>query len=194
MDAGPAGPGSITIGMCGDRLSQPDVVNGFLLDGFPAQRGPAEELDAILAGLGTKLDVVLELVVGLRRGGQADRRTATVPQRQHAHLPRGLTRARAGRLRRLRRRALPARRRQGGDGPRAAGVYERETAPIVAFYAERGLLSSIDATARWKRSPSGAERPGRPLPTLAPSRQRVRFCHGGRGFSRCDPPAEMVVW
>src|SRR6202022_3580159 len=63
MDSGQLVPASVTIAMVRDRLAQPDVANGFLLDGFPRNVRQAEELEAMLASMNTKLDAVLELVV-----------------------------------------------------------------------------------------------------------------------------------
>src|SRR3569623_1379685 len=63
MDAGDLVPDEITIGMVRDRLGEPDAQRGFLLAGFPRPVPQAAQLDEILADMGTKLDVVLELVV-----------------------------------------------------------------------------------------------------------------------------------
>ncbi|MFP1627527.1 adenylate kinase [Streptomyces sp. 5K101] len=63
MDAGNLVPDEVTIGMAKDRMSQPDAVNGFLLDGFPRNVGQAEALDEMLQGEGVELDAVLDLEV-----------------------------------------------------------------------------------------------------------------------------------
>lgn len=63
MDAGQLVPDEVTIGMAKDRMSQPDAVNGFLLDGFPRNVGQAEALDVMLKDEGVKLDAVLDLEV-----------------------------------------------------------------------------------------------------------------------------------
>ncbi|MEV4330309.1 adenylate kinase [Streptomyces sp. NPDC049597] len=63
MDAGNLVPDEVTIGMAKDRMSQPDAVNGFLLDGFPRNVGQAEALDGMLQGEGVTLDAVLDLEV-----------------------------------------------------------------------------------------------------------------------------------
>ncbi|UCD45659.1 MAG: adenylate kinase [Candidatus Bathyarchaeota archaeon] len=49
----------IVISIVEDRMSKPDVVKGFILDGFPRSVEQAEALDRILNRLGTALDVVL---------------------------------------------------------------------------------------------------------------------------------------
>jgi adenylate kinase len=63
MDAGNLVPDEVTIGMAKDRMSQPDAVGGFLLDGFPRNVGQAQALDGMLSGEGVKLDAVLDLEV-----------------------------------------------------------------------------------------------------------------------------------
>ena len=48
-------------------------------------------------------------------------------------------------MRRLRRRGLPARRRHRRDGVRKRlDVYDASTAPLVDYYAGKGLLHEID--------------------------------------------------
>src|ERR671921_1994963 len=63
MDRGDLVPDDVTIEMVRNRLAEPDAMEGFLLDGFPRTVPQAETLDDILRETGTKLDVVLELVV-----------------------------------------------------------------------------------------------------------------------------------
>ncbi|MEU0087825.1 adenylate kinase [Streptomyces sp. NPDC054802] len=63
MDAGNLVPDEVTIGMAKDRMSQPDAVGGFLLDGFPRNVGQAQALDGMLSDEGVKLDAVLDLEV-----------------------------------------------------------------------------------------------------------------------------------
>jgi adenylate kinase len=63
MDAGDLVPDEVTIAMVRDRLGQDDARDGFLLDGFPRTIGQSNELDKILAELGTSLSVVLDLEV-----------------------------------------------------------------------------------------------------------------------------------
>ena len=63
MDDGKLVPDEVTINMVRDRLAETDAGDGFLLDGFPRTVPQANELDKMLADLGTQLDLVLELVV-----------------------------------------------------------------------------------------------------------------------------------
>lgn len=63
IDSGALVPDSVTIRMVEDRLSQDDVKNGYILDGFPRTIAQAEALDEILAKNGSSIDAVLSIVV-----------------------------------------------------------------------------------------------------------------------------------
>jgi adenylate kinase len=63
MAAGQLVPDEIIVDIIRERLKQPECKKGYLLDGFPRTIAQAESLDAMLAGQGTPLDVVLELRV-----------------------------------------------------------------------------------------------------------------------------------
>jgi adenylate kinase len=52
-------PDELTIALIRDRLSQPDAVGGFVLDGFPRNLVQAEALDQMLSTIGRPLDTVL---------------------------------------------------------------------------------------------------------------------------------------
>jgi len=56
-------PDEIVIGIISDRLDQPDMRNGFILDGFPRTVPQAEALDELLKKKHIKLDAVVELRV-----------------------------------------------------------------------------------------------------------------------------------
>ena len=63
MDAGGLVPDDVTIGMLGDRISQPDAARGFVLDGFPRTLDQAGALDRLLAERGAEVSGVLEIEV-----------------------------------------------------------------------------------------------------------------------------------
>ncbi|CUU54325.1 adenylate kinase [Frankia sp. CcI49] len=146
MDAGDLVPDEITIGMVRNRLAEDDAVKGFLLDGFPRNVPQAEVLGGMLDEMGTRLDVVLELVVDddevVRR--LSGRRTC----RNCGHIwhldfdpPRdeGVCDRCSGELfQRDDDRSETVRHR--------LEVYAEQTAPLVAYYAAKGVLIGIDAT------------------------------------------------
>lgn len=146
MDRGDLVPDDVTVNMVRERLGDEDAREGFLLDGFPRTVPQAQVLDDMLAEAGFKLDVVLELVVDddevIRR--LSGRRTCrscnhiwhvdfdppTVP---------GVCDIDGGELYQ----------RDDDQAETIANrleVYAASTAPLVNYYAGRGLLVGIDAT------------------------------------------------
>jgi adenylate kinase len=145
MDAGDLVPDEITVGMVRDRLAEDDAGKGFLLDGFPRNVPQAKTLDDMLLDAGTPLDVVLELVVDddevIRR--LSGRRTC----RSCGHIwhvdfdppsTEGICDSCGGELF-----------QRDDDKPETIrhrlDVYYEQTAPLVSYYAEAGLLVGIDA-------------------------------------------------
>ena len=115
MDAGQLVPDEVTNAMVADRLTHDDVTPGFLLDGYPRNLGQADVLADLLAARETPLDAVVEIVVDVDQ----------VVQRL---LSRG--QGRADDTEEVIRRRLE--------------VYEAETAPLVGYYRDRGLLRTVD--------------------------------------------------
>ncbi|MDN4471527.1 adenylate kinase [Demequina zhanjiangensis] len=117
MHAGALVPDEITNAMVRDRLSQDDVTNGFLLDGYPRNPDQAVELDTMLSDLGVELDAAIEIT--------AD--SELVIERL---LKRAEIEGRADDTEPVIRKRLE--------------VYATSTAPLTAFYAGRGLLVQVD--------------------------------------------------
>jgi adenylate kinase len=63
MASGALVPDEIVVGIISDRLDQPDMKNGFILDGFPRTVPQAVALDELLKRKHIKLDAVVELRV-----------------------------------------------------------------------------------------------------------------------------------
>src|SRR3954467_10830570 len=63
MASGALVPDEIVIGIISDRLDQPDMKNGFILDGFPRTVPQAAALDELLKRKHIRLDAVIELRV-----------------------------------------------------------------------------------------------------------------------------------
>ena len=146
MERGDLVPDEVTIAMVTDRLADDDAQTGFLLDGFPRNLPQAETLKKMLTSLDTKLDVVLELVVDddevVRRlsGRRTCRRCGrTWHLAFDPPLEPGICDDCGGELfQRDDDREETIRHR--------LEVYQQQTTPLVAFYADEGNLLGLDAT------------------------------------------------
>jgi adenylate kinase len=147
MDRGDLVPDEVTIDMVRNRLAEPDALRGFLLDGFPRTVPQAETLDDILRETAdSKVDVVLELVVDneevIRRlSGRRTCRTCNHIWHVDFDPPQvdGVCDLDQGELY-----------QRDDDKPETIEnrleVYDDQTAPLIAYYAGRGVLVGIDAT------------------------------------------------
>jgi adenylate kinase len=63
MEAGKLVPDPVLIAMFKENLTNPDVANGFILDGFPRNVAQAKSLDELLNELHASLDSVLNLII-----------------------------------------------------------------------------------------------------------------------------------
>ena len=63
MDLGDLVPDDIVNGIVKERMNRPDVVKGFILDGYPRSVNQAEALDEILKEKGIKLTHVLSVIL-----------------------------------------------------------------------------------------------------------------------------------
>lgn len=117
VDAGDYVPDSLTNELVSSRLDQDDATGGFLLDGYPRTLDQVSYLDALLAGKGTALDAVIQLVA------DTDEVVA-----------------------RLRKRAVEQGRLDDSEEAirHRQDVFARETAPLVTVYRDRGLLVEVD--------------------------------------------------
>lgn len=146
MDRGELVPDEVTNEMVRDRLAQEDAQAGFLLDGFPRNVAQAETLNKILNDLNERLDTVLELAVDQeevvrRLAGRRSCRSCGHAHHVEYEPPEvdGVCDNCGGELfQREDDREETIRRR--------LEVYNEQTAPLVAFYRNEGILTTIDAT------------------------------------------------
>lgn len=61
MDKGQLVPDEVVIGIIEDRLAQPDIEAGFVLDGFPRTTPQAQALDVLIDKLEIPLDAVINI-------------------------------------------------------------------------------------------------------------------------------------
>jgi adenylate kinase len=118
VESGSYVPDSLTNELVRDRLQQPDVSTGFLLDGYPRTTEQVDELDRILGEAGARLDAVVQLVADVDEV-----------------------------VERLRKRALIEGRADDTEEVlrHRQQVYADQTAPLIDVYADRGLVVVVDA-------------------------------------------------
>ncbi|MDP1630311.1 MAG: adenylate kinase [Caulobacter sp.] len=63
MASGALVPDEIVIALIAERMDEADAAGGAIFDGFPRTLAQAEALDAMLAGRGSRIDVVIRLLV-----------------------------------------------------------------------------------------------------------------------------------
>jgi adenylate kinase len=142
MESGALVPDEVVIGVVRERLAEPDAAEGFLLDGFPRTVPQAEALDAILAEAGRAVTHVVLIDV------PAEELVKRIAGRRSC--------AACGKIYNV-----------AFDPPRAEGVcdvdggelvqraddneetvrnriavYEQQTAPLVGYYTDKGVLRS----------------------------------------------------
>jgi len=126
MERGELVPDDVVVAIIVDRIGKSDARRGFVLDGFPRTVPQAEALDRLLAERGLKLDAVMELKVDesilLQR---IEKRAAEMT-------------ARGEKIR-------------SDDNPEVLrerlSAYRKQTAPLVDYYASKGMLKSVDGMA-----------------------------------------------
>jgi adenylate kinase len=146
MDAGELVSDDVVLGMLKERIAQPDAQRGFVLDGFPRNTSQADSLEALLAQLEQKLDrvVLMDVDFDILMKRLTGRRTCS---KTGAVLNIYFSSAAE----------LEACRKAGGellqrDDDKEATirnrlqVYERQTAPLVDYYKNKGLLTIVPAT------------------------------------------------
>ncbi len=117
MDAGELVSDELMLGLIEERLGQPEVEPGFILDGYPRNLSQAQSLEALLERLGQPIDRALEL---------------TVDEEQI--------------IQRLALRASEEGRSDDSEAVvrNRLSVYRAQTAPVSGYYAEQGLLVQVD--------------------------------------------------
>lgn len=139
MKAGQLVPDELVIAMIIERTAQPDCAKGFVLDGFPRTRPQAEALAVDLEKAGVTLDAVVLIEVPDSRilervcGRCTDPETGVIYHLQFKPPPSDV----ADRV---------VQRKDDTEEACTARLekYHAETAPIIPFYRNQGLLKSID--------------------------------------------------
>jgi adenylate kinase len=148
MDAGRLMPDDLMILMIGDRIDQPDCRKGFILDGFPRTTPQAIALDQMLTEKGLQLDYVVEMkadddALVERICGRLSCAKCGAGYHDSFKQPRqpGVCDVCHG----------TEFIRRGDDNEatvrRRLQAYHAQTAPILPYYEEKGILARVDGMA-----------------------------------------------
>lgn len=116
MDRGELVSDDIVLGLLEERLAQDDAANGFILDGYPRNIAQAEALDGLLERLGQPVDEALQIDVDEEQVVQRIAKRAALEGRSD-----DTEETVRNRLK----------------------VYAEQTAPVVDYYARKGVLSRV---------------------------------------------------
>jgi len=116
MDRGELVSDEIMLGLLEERLSRPDVDGGFILDGYPRNIVQADALDELLNKLDQPVDEALQIDVDVEMV-----------------------------VKRIAKRAAEEGRSDDTEEVvrNRMKVYSRQTAPVVDYYAHKGVLSRV---------------------------------------------------
>jgi adenylate kinase len=148
MERGELVSDEIVLAVLKERLDQPDVAAGIILDGFPRTAGQAAALDDLMAGRGQQIDAVISLAVDDEAmvGRVAGRYTcAGCGEGYHDQFKQP---AKAGTCDKCGGTEMKRRADDNADTVRTRlAAYHADTAPLIDYYAARGTLTEIDAMA-----------------------------------------------
>ena len=146
MNKGDLVPDDVTVSMVRDRLSRTDCVNGALLDGFPRTPAQAEALENLLASFSGRVNYVpyikaSEEILVARLSGRWTCRAQGHVFHEKFNPPKqaGICDFDGSEL-------YQRDDDQSDTVKRRIQVYLEQTAPLIAYYHQRGVLFEIDGT------------------------------------------------
>jgi len=146
MEAGQLVSDDIVLAILKDRMAEPDVAKGIILDGFPRTAGQAAALDALLAAAGQKVTAAVSLEVDDEAmvGRVAGRYTcATCGEGYHDEFKQPAV---AGACDKCGGHDFKRRADDNAETVRERlKAYHAQTAPLIAHYEAQGVLERIDA-------------------------------------------------
>lgn len=145
MDAGELVPDNVVITMVAERLTAADAAGGFLFDGFPRTIDQAEALESVLGEAGTPLDAVVEFAIDEDELVTRLTGRRSCPDGHVYHVVHNPPKA-AGVCDVDGKELYQREDDTEGVVRNRLAVYREQTEPLVAFYGERGLVRTIDAT------------------------------------------------
>ena len=153
IDRGELVPDEMVVAIIADRIDQPDAQAGFILDGFPRTVPQAEALNRLLVERGLQLDAVIALTVDegilLQR---IEKRVADMTARGETLRADDNPDVLRGRL----------------------VAYRAQTAPLVDYYAGKGMLKRVDGMAPVETVAAAIDRLLPPAGAVKPAAKRAK--------------------
>jgi adenylate kinase len=148
MDRGELVSDAIVLAVLKERLAQPDVVAGTILDGFPRTAGQAAALDALLAERGEQIDAVISLRVEDEAMIERVSGRYTCAGCGEGYHDSFKEPARPGVCDKCGGTEMKRRADDNAETVRTRlKAYHADTAPLIDYYAARGTLTEVDAMA-----------------------------------------------
>jgi adenylate kinase len=145
MNAGDLVPDDVTVAMVRERFARPDCEKGAVLDGFPRTPAQAEALDKLLDGFDSEVTVVPlvkvpdEILVERLSGRWMSQSGRVYHEKYNPPVVKWIDDIDGTELY-----------QREDDKPetvrRRIAVYNEQTAPLIDYYREKGLLAEIDGT------------------------------------------------
>ena len=145
MNKGELVPDDVTVGMVEERLARPDCEKGAVLDGFPRTPAQAEALDGLLNSMGTEVSCVPyikvpnENLIERLSGRWMSPSGRVYHEKYNPPLVKWIDDIDGLQLY-----------QREDDKPETVQhrieVYHEQTAPLIAYYRDKGFLVEIDGT------------------------------------------------
>lgn len=148
IDRGDLVPDSLIIGIMEQRLQEPDMKNGFLLDGFPRTIPQAEALDVLLKRLNIIIDLVANLDVprDVILDRLTTRRTCSNPTCQEIYNIKSNPPSPNNTCRKCGSPVIQRPDETVEAITKRLNIYNEKTAPLIGYYKRTGKLATIHET------------------------------------------------
>jgi adenylate kinase len=156
MEAGDLVSDDIVLAILKERMAEPDVARGVILDGFPRTAGQAAALDALLQDAGQRVTAAISLEVddeAMVKRVSGRYTCATCGEGYHDEFKQPAV---AGTCDKCGGTAFKRRADDNAETARARlEAYHAQTAPLIAHYDRLGVLERIDAMGNIKAIAAG---------------------------------------